>query len=75
LRIWLSQFLTLCAADKLIKIGAEMVSHGRCVIFQITGVVIPPHLFSGGYAAHRNTWAAAATHLSANGASIKAIPE
>jgi hypothetical protein len=51
------------------------VSHGRRVIFQITEVVIPPQLFSGGYAAHRNTLAAPATHLSANGASIEAIPK
>jgi hypothetical protein len=75
LRIWLSQFLILCTASKLIKIGAKMVSHGRRIIFQITEVVIPPQLFSGGYAAHRNTWAAPATHLSANGPSIEAIPK
>jgi hypothetical protein len=31
--------------EKLIKIGAKVVSHGRCVAFQIAEVAIPRQLF------------------------------
>jgi hypothetical protein len=31
--------------DKLIKIGAKVVSHGRYVIFQMAEVAIPRHTF------------------------------
>jgi hypothetical protein len=31
--------------DKLIKIGAKVVSHGRYVIFQMAEVAIPPQMF------------------------------
>ena len=32
--------------EKLIKIGAKVVSHGRYVAFQMAGVAIPRHLFA-----------------------------
>jgi hypothetical protein len=32
--------------DKLIKIGAKVVSHGRYVAFQMAGVAIPRNLFA-----------------------------
>jgi hypothetical protein len=32
--------------EKLIKIGAKVVSHGRYVAFQMAEVAIPRHLFS-----------------------------
>ncbi len=32
--------------DKLIKIGAKIVRHGRYVIFQMAEVVIPKDLFA-----------------------------
>src|SRR5262245_53393639 len=31
--------------EKLIKIGAKVVSHGRYVVFQIAEVAIPPQMF------------------------------
>ena len=31
--------------EKLIKIGAKVVSHGRYVAFQIAEVAVPRHLF------------------------------
>ncbi len=31
--------------DKLIKIGAKVVSHGRYVIFQLAEVAVPQELF------------------------------
>jgi hypothetical protein len=32
--------------EKLIKIGAKLVSHGRYVAFQMAEVAIPRHLFA-----------------------------
>jgi hypothetical protein len=32
--------------EKLIKIGAKVVSHGRYITFQIAEVSIPGHLFA-----------------------------
>ncbi len=32
--------------EKLIKIGAKVVSHGRYVVFQMVEVAIPRHLFA-----------------------------
>jgi hypothetical protein len=32
--------------EKLIKIGAKVVSHGRYVVFQMAGVAIPRDLFA-----------------------------
>ena len=46
--------------DKLIKIGAKVVSHGRYVAFQMAEVAIPRR-FPGDFAAHRGTAAATAT--------------
>jgi len=31
--------------DKLINIGAKLVSHSRCVVFQMAEVVVPVTLF------------------------------
>jgi hypothetical protein len=31
--------------DKLIKIGAKVVSHGRCIAFQMAAVAIPRRMF------------------------------
>ncbi len=31
--------------EKLIKIGAKVISHGRSIAFQIAEVAIPRHLF------------------------------
>ena len=47
--------------DKLIKIGAKVVSHGRYVVFQKAEVAIARQMFQGDFAAHRGTAAAAAT--------------
>ena len=33
--------------EKLIKIGAKVISHGRYVAFQMAEVAIPRHLFAG----------------------------
>jgi hypothetical protein len=33
--------------EKLIKIGAKVISHGRCVAFQMAEVAVPRQLFSG----------------------------
>jgi hypothetical protein len=49
--------------DKLIKIGAKVVSHGRYVAFQMAEVAIPRQMFREISAAHRRT--AAATAISA----------
>ena len=32
-------------AFRLIKIGAKVVSHGRCVVFQMAEVAIPRQMF------------------------------
>ncbi len=32
--------------EKLVKIGAKVVRHGRYVTFQLAGVAIPPPLFA-----------------------------
>ena len=32
--------------EKLIKIGAKVVSHGRYVMFQMAEVAIPRHIFA-----------------------------
>ena len=32
--------------EKLIKIGAKVVSHGRCVAFQMAEVAVPRMLFA-----------------------------
>ena len=32
--------------DKLVKIGAKVVRHGRYVTFQLAEVVVPRHLFA-----------------------------
>ena len=44
--------------EKLIKIGAKVVSHGRYVAFQMAEVAIPRHV-PGDFAADRRTAAAA----------------
>ncbi len=31
--------------EKLVKIGAKVVSHGRCVMFQLAEVAVPRDLF------------------------------
>ena len=31
--------------EKQIKIGAKVVSHGRCVTFQMVGVAVPRRMF------------------------------
>jgi len=31
--------------EKLIKIGAKVVSHGRCVTFQMSGAAVPRQMF------------------------------
>src|SRR5262249_55559932 len=49
--------------DKLIKIGAKVVSHGRYVIFQMAEVAIARQMFHD-FAAHRGATAAATTRAS-----------
>ena len=34
-----------CNREKLIKIGAKVISHGRTIAFQMAEVAIPRHLF------------------------------
>ena len=50
--------------EKLIKIGAKVVSHGRYVAFQMAEVAIPRQMFAGDFAADRRTPAAASTSAS-----------
>jgi hypothetical protein len=50
--------------DKLIKIGAKVVSYGRYVAFQMAEVAIPRQNVPGDFAAHRGTTAAATTSAS-----------
>jgi Transposase DDE domain group 1 len=50
--------------EKLIKIGAKVVSHGRYVAFQMAEVAIPWQMFQEIFAAHRRTAAAATTSAS-----------
>ena len=50
--------------DKLIKIGAKVVSHGRYVAFQMAEVAIPRQMFAGHLATDRGTAAAATTSAS-----------
>jgi hypothetical protein len=50
--------------EKLIKIGAKVVSHGRYVAFQMAEVAIPTANVPGDFAAHRGTAAAATTRAS-----------
>jgi hypothetical protein len=47
--------------EKLIKIGAKVISHGRYVAFQMAEVAIPRQMFQETLAADRGTAAAAAT--------------
>jgi len=49
--------------DKLIKIGAKVVSHGRYVIFQMAEVAIAANV-PRDFASHRGTVAAATTSAS-----------
>src|SRR6516164_7705812 len=50
--------------EKLIKIGAKVVSHGRYVVFQMAEVAIPRQMFQEISAADRGTTAAATTRAS-----------
>ena len=50
--------------DKLIKIGAKVVSHGRYVAFQMAEVAIPRQMFQDIFAADCGTTAAATTSTS-----------
>jgi hypothetical protein len=50
--------------EKLIKIGAKVVSHGRYVVFQMTEVAIPRQNVPGDSAADRGTTAAATARAS-----------
>jgi hypothetical protein len=50
--------------EKLIKIGAKVVSHGRYVVFRMAEVAIPTTNVPGDTAADRGTTAAATTHAS-----------
>jgi hypothetical protein len=50
--------------DKLIKIGAKVVSHGRYVIFQMAEVAIARQMVPRDFAAHRGATAAATTSTS-----------
>src|SRR5262245_34356541 len=50
--------------DKLIKIGAKVVSHGRYVIFQMAEVAIARQMFQEIFAADRGATAAATTSAS-----------
>ncbi len=45
--------------ERLIKIGAKVVSHGRYVAFQMAEVAVPRHLFADIFSADRRTAAAA----------------
>ena len=47
--------------EKLMKIGAKVVSHGRYVAFQMAEVAIPRHMFQEDLAADRGIAAAAVT--------------
>jgi hypothetical protein len=47
--------------EKVIKIGAKVVSHSRYVAFEMAEVAIPLQMFPGDSAAHRGTAAAATT--------------
>src|SRR5262249_27095691 len=47
--------------DKVIKIGAKVVSHGRYVVFQMAEVAITAANVPGDFVADRGTTAAAAT--------------
>ena len=40
--------------DKLIKIGAKVVSHGRYIAFQMAEVAIPRQMFQEFYGSSRN---------------------
>jgi len=42
---WLVWLLT-SPKEKLIKIGARVVSHGRCIAFQMAKVAVPRMLFA-----------------------------
>jgi hypothetical protein len=33
--------------EKVVKIGAKVVAHGRYVVFQMAEVAVPPELFQG----------------------------
>ena len=50
--------------EKLIKIGAKVVSHGRYVVFQMAEVAIATANVPGDFAAHRGTTAAATARAS-----------
>src|SRR5262249_35142256 len=50
--------------DKLIKIGAKVVSHGRYVIFQMAEVAIARQMIKRDFAADRGATAAATTSAS-----------
>src|SRR3954452_21996263 len=39
--------------EKLIKIGAKVVSHGRCVTFQMVEVAVPRRMFRKIFVAYR----------------------
>jgi hypothetical protein len=50
--------------EKLIKIGAKVVGHGRYVAFQMAEVAIPQQMLQDYIAADRRTATAAATRAS-----------
>jgi hypothetical protein len=41
----LARKVSQCLKEKLIKIGAKVISHGRSIAFQMAEVAIPRHLF------------------------------
>ncbi|MBV9750637.1 MAG: transposase [Acetobacteraceae bacterium] len=40
-----AQWLLTTLRGKLVKIGAKVIHHGRCVAFQLAEVAVPRHLF------------------------------
>ena len=51
--------------EKLIKIGAKVVSHGRYVTFQMAEVAVPRQIVCGNLVAHRPATGAARSGMTA----------
>jgi hypothetical protein len=57
--------------EKVVKIGAKVVAHGRYLVFQMAEVAVPRELFRGGLrdrscARFLNCWAAAGSRAHAD---------
>jgi len=49
--------------EKLIKINAKVVSHGRSVTFQVAEIAVPRQMFQGDPDAHRPVSGSACTSM------------